>query len=71
MTNNTEAPKNRYIYHYCGALEGQGATLSGIAQLTFRIVSQQDLERFKEIASNEVDKVSAILSLSYLGRECE
>lgn len=71
MTNNTEESKNRHIYHYCGALEEQNVTFSGIAQLTFRIATQQDLERFKEIASNSENKIAAILSLSYLGRETD
>lgn len=70
MTNNTET-KGRYIYHYCGALKGQNATFSGVAQLTFRIASQQDLERFKGVASCEGNEISAVLSLSYLGREHE
>ena len=70
MTNNTET-KGRYIYHFCGALKGQNATFSGIARLPFRITSQQDLERFKEFASCEGNEISAILSLSYLGREYE
>ena len=70
MTNNTET-KGRYIYHYCGALKGKNATFSGIAQLTFRITSQQDLEILKEAASCEGNEISAVLSLSYLGREHE
>jgi hypothetical protein len=56
-------------YHYCGSVVGQNATYSGIAQLTFRIVTQDDLERLKEIASTQLETITAILSLSYLGRE--
>lgn len=63
--------QNYYIYHFSGAIEGKNATYSGIAQLTFRIVCQQDLERFKEVASQPGNKIGAILSLSYLGREIE
>lgn len=60
--------QNRYIYHYCAA---QGnATVSGIAQLTFRIVSQEDLNTLKEIVSDDLSfQAVAIVSLSYLGRE--
>lgn len=70
MTNNTET-KGRYIYHFCGALKGQNATLSGVAQLTFRITSQHDLERFKAAVSCEGKEIDAVFSLSYLGREHE
>lgn len=60
--------QNRYIYHYCAA---QGnATVSGIAQLTFRIVSQEDLNTLKQIVSDDLSfQAVAIVSLSYLGRE--
>ncbi|UIL54694.1 hypothetical protein LZU96_21345 (plasmid) [Pantoea agglomerans] len=62
--------QNRYIYHYCAA---QGnATVSGIAQLTFRIVSQEDLNTLKQIVSDDLSfQAVAIISLSYLGRENE
>lgn len=62
---------NRYIYHYC-AVDGN-ASLSGIAQLTFRITSQADLEMFKSLLgeSNGGFTARAISSLSYLGREDE
>ncbi|RTY58765.1 hypothetical protein EKL29_08000 [Pantoea sp. YU22] len=64
------AKQNRYIYHYCAA---QGnATVSGIAQLTFRIVSQEDLNRLKQFVSDDLSfQAVAIVSLSYLGRENE
>lgn len=64
------AKSNRYIYHYCAA---QGnATVSGIAQMTFRIVSQDDLNKLKEVVSQDLSfKAVAITSLSYLGREHE
>lgn len=59
----------RYIYHYC-AVEGK-ATLSGIAQLTFRIKSQEDLAKLKRVINEgQVDFICrAITSLSYLGTE--
>lgn len=62
--------QNRYIYHYCAA---QGnATVSGIAKLTFRIVSQEDLNTLKQIVSDDLSfQAVAIVSLSYLGRENE
>lgn len=59
--------ENRYIYHYC-AVQGN-AQLSGIAQLTFRIKSQEDLNKLKEMMTGEDFKPNAISSLSYLGRE--
>lgn len=59
--------ENRYIYHYC-AVNGN-ASLSGIAQLTFRIKSQEDVERLKELISGDDFRPKAINSLSYLGRE--
>lgn len=60
---------NRYVYHYC-AVSG-GTTMSGIAQLMWRIVSQSDLEKLKLLVSTDDFKATAILSLSYLGRELE
>ncbi|MDU5629211.1 MULTISPECIES: hypothetical protein [unclassified Citrobacter] len=61
--------ENRYIYHYC-AVNGS-AQLAGIAQLTFRIKSQADLEKLKELISGDDFKPKAISSLSYLGREVD
>ncbi|NIF57489.1 hypothetical protein F3J27_03595 [Enterobacter sp. Ap-916] len=61
--------ENRYIYHYC-AVNGN-VSLSGIAQLTFRIVSQDDVERLKSLVSGDDFKANSIVSLSYLGREIE
>lgn len=60
---------NRYIYHYnCQNFKGKG--WSGIAQLTFRIVGQEDLEKFKKVLEDKWgDQINAVLSLSYLGRE--
>jgi len=59
--------ENRYIYHYC-AVNGN-AQLSGIAQLTFRIKSQEDLNKLKEFVAGNDFEPKAITSLSYLGRE--
>lgn len=59
--------ENRYIYHYC-AVNGN-AQLSGIAQLTFRIKSQADLEKLKELIAGADFIPRAISSLTYLGRE--
>lgn len=59
--------ENRYIYHYC-AVQGN-AQLSGIAQLTFRIKSQSDVEKLKELIAGDDFQPNAIISLSYLGRE--
>lgn len=61
--------ENRYIYHYC-AVQGN-AQLSGIAQLTFRIKSQADLKKLKDIITGDDFKPNAISSLSYLGRELD
>lgn len=64
------AKQNRYIYHYCAA--NGHATVSGIAQLGYRIVSQDGLNKLKQLVSEGLDfKVTAITSLSYLGREIE
>ncbi len=61
---------NRYIYHYCA--EFGKYSVSGVAQLTFRIVSQEDLERLKGLIPGENgDKPSGIVSLSFLGMENE
>lgn len=59
--------ENRYIYHYC-AVEGN-AQLSGIALLTFRIKSQSDLNKLKDMITGDDFKPNAISSLSFLGRE--
>ena len=61
--------ENRYIYHYC-AVQGN-AQLSGIAQLTFRIKCQEDVEKLKELITGNDFKPNAISSLSYLGRELD
>lgn len=61
--------ENRYIYHYC-AVQGN-AQLSGIAQLTFRIKSQADLNKLKDMITGDDFKPNAISSLSYLGRELD
>lgn len=58
---------NRYIYHYT-AVQGN-ISMSGIAQLTFKIKSQDDLNKLKELVSGDDFKANAISSLSYLGRE--
>lgn len=59
--------ENRYIYHYC-AVNGN-VQLSGIAQLTFRIKSQAELEKLKELIAGNDFQPKAISSLTYLGRE--
>lgn len=61
--------ENRYIYHYC-AVNGN-VQLSGIAQLTFQIKSQADLEKLKDLISGDDFSPRAISSLTYLGRECD
>ncbi len=63
---------NRYIYHYNCQSRGCLAGWSGIAQLTFRIASQDDLNKLRKILSDTYDEdVVCITSLSYLGRERE
>lgn len=59
---------NRYIYHYL-AVDGRGDSLSGIARLSFRIITQGDLERLMNLLSSDDFKTIAVTSLSYLGRE--
>lgn len=59
--------ENRYIYHYC-AVNGN-VQLSGIAELTFRIKSQADVEKLKALINGSDFSARAIVSLSYLGRE--
>lgn len=60
---------NRYIYHYNAITKGGAASMSGIAQLNFRIESQEDLETLKGLINRDGFIVHAIASLSYLGRE--
>lgn len=43
--------------------------MSGIAQLNFRIKSQEDLEVLKSLINRDGFIASAVTSLSYLGRE--
>lgn len=45
--------------------------MSGIAQLTFRIESQEDVEVLKSLIGSDRFTAVAITSLSYLGRENE
>lgn len=59
--------ENRYIYHYC-AVNGN-EQVAGIAQLTFRIKSQSDLNKLKVMITGDDFLPKAIISLSYLGRE--
>lgn len=61
--------ENRYIYHYRAVNGNQ--ELAGIAQLTFRISSQADLEKLKRLIAGDDFQPKAISSLSYLGREFE
>ncbi|CFR20067.1 hypothetical protein [Yersinia kristensenii] len=61
---------NRYIYHYCADFGESNAT--GIAQILFRIVSQEDLERLKGLIEIKFGvKPIGITSLSFLGMENE
>lgn len=60
---------NRYIYHYHAITKGGTASMSGIAQLNFRIKSQEDLETLKGLINRDGFIVHAVTSLSYLGRE--
>ncbi|CAM3008072.1 ead/Ea22-like family protein [Escherichia coli] len=61
---------NRHVYHYNAVGDVGGIAMSGIAQLTFRIKSQSDLEEFKSALSKVCGfHANAITSLSYLGRE--
>ncbi|NXZ86379.1 hypothetical protein HZI30_05440 [Serratia fonticola] len=58
--------KKIWIYHYCAGIPG--GSYSGIARLTFQILSQNDLDKLKKlIAGEQYGPVNAILSLSYLG----
>lgn len=45
--------------------------MSGIAQLNFRIKSQEYVEALKSLISSDRFKAVAITSLSYLGRETD
>ena len=60
---------NRYIYHYNEISAGGASSVAGIAQLTFRIKSQEDVEVLKGLISSDGFTAVAITSLSYLGRE--
>lgn len=60
---------NRYIYHYNAISEGGRSSVAGIAQLTFRIKSQEDVEMLKSLIGSDSFTAAAITSLSYLGRE--
>ncbi|HHK9169007.1 TPA: ead/Ea22-like family protein [Escherichia coli] len=63
---------NRHVYHYNAVGDVGGIAMSGIAQLSFRIKSQSDLEEFKSALSKVCGfHANAITSLSYLGREKE
>ncbi len=63
---------NRHVYHYNAVSNVSGITMSGIAQLPFRIKSQSDLEEFKSALSKVCGfHATAVTSLSYLGREAE
>lgn len=60
---------NRYIYHYNAISAGGASSVAGIAQMTFRIKSQEDVEVLKGLISSDKFTAVAITSLSYLGRE--
>lgn len=60
---------NRYIYHYNAISAGGASSVAGIAQLTFRIKSQEDVETLKSLIGRDSFAAVAITSLSYLGRE--
>lgn len=62
---------NRYIYHYNAVTKGGAASMSGVAQLNFRIKSQEDIEVLKGLINCNGFIVHAITSLSYLGRESD
>ena len=62
---------NRYIYHYNAISAGCTSSVAGIAQLTFRIKSQEDVEVLKSLIGSDSFTAVAITSLSYLGRENE
>lgn len=62
---------NRYIYHYNAMSAGGASSVSGIAQLTFRIKSQEDVEVLKGLIGSDKFTAVAITSLSYLGRESD
>lgn len=64
-----EKRMNRHIYHYC-ASSGSNQ-LAGIAQLTFRIMTQKDIHRFMGELEKIGFKAEAITSLSYLGEDGE
>lgn len=61
--------KNRYVYHYNAVSEGGGSAVAGVAQLCFRIKSQEDVEKLKRMIDCDGFTATAITSLSYLGRE--
>lgn len=60
---------NRYIYHYHAVTKDGAASMSGIAQLNFRIKSQEDLDVLKGMINRDGFIAHAVTSLSYLGRE--
>lgn len=60
---------NRYIYHYNAISVGGASSVAGIAQLTFRIKSQEDVEMLKSLIGRDGFTAVAIASISYLGRE--
>lgn len=60
---------NRYIYHYNAISAGGASSVAGIAQLTFRIKPQEDVDVPKSLISSDRFTAVAITSLSYLGRE--
>ena len=60
---------NRYIYHYNAISAGGASSVAGIAKLTFRIKSQEDVDVLKSLISSGRLTAVAITSLSYLGRE--
>lgn len=60
---------NRYIYHYNAVSEGGRSSVAGVAQLLFRIKSQDDVEKLKRMIDCDGFIAAAITSLSYLGGE--
>lgn len=44
---------NRYVYHYNAISAGGASSVAGIAQLTFRIKSQEDVEVLKSLISSD------------------
>lgn len=65
---------NRYIYHYNAVQFGQhGSQISksGVANISFKIKSQENINALKEMISDDHFAASQITSISYLGLDCD